>query len=68
MWLRALVSATCVAILVALGWFGWREYTASEERAAQEEMMDCIRQQMKSIEGMSAEVAGLQCAFILASD
>ncbi len=65
MWLKALVATTCVAVLIALGWFGWREYKLAEERSAREAMMDCIQEQMQSIEGMTAELAGLQCAFIV---
>ncbi len=65
MWLKVLVATTCVTILIALGWFGWREYKLAAERADREAMMDCIKQQMQSIEGMTAELAGLQCAFIV---
>ena len=68
MWLKALIATTCVAILISLGWFGWREYHLSEERAAREEMMQCIKKQMQDIDGMTGELAGLQCAFILAGD
>ena len=68
MWLKVLISTTCVAIMIAIGWFGWREYELHKERAAREEMMQCIRKQMQEIDGMTAELAGLQCAFILAGD
>ena len=68
MLIKALVATTCIAILIAVGWLGWREYLLAQDRAARQEMVDCIRRQMLSIEGMTGELAGLQCAFILASD
>lgn len=68
MWLKALIATTCLAILIALSWLGWREYKLAEERNARKEMVDCINKQMQSIDGMTAELAGLQCAFILASE
>lgn len=68
MWLKALIAMTCVAILVAIGWFGWREYQLSEERAAEEAMRQCITEKLASVEGMTVRLAGLQCAFILAGD
>lgn len=63
--MKALVATTCVAILVALGWFGLREYELSQERAAEAKMLQCIRNQMSSIDKMTAELAAMQCAFIV---
>lgn len=65
MWLKALVATTCVAILMTIGWLAWTEYGRAEERAVRKAIIDCIDEQMQSIEGMTAELARLQCAFIV---
>lgn len=36
-WLKALVAATCVVLLAATGWWGWREWDAAGVRAAEAE-------------------------------
>lgn len=32
-WFKALVSVTCVAVLLAVAWWGWSEWRGSEWRA-----------------------------------
>lgn len=33
-WLKGLVAVTCVAVLAALLWWGWREWRAAAKQAA----------------------------------
>lgn len=68
MWFKGLVATTCVAILGTIAWLGWQEYQSQKRTAEREEMRHCIREKVATVEGMTDEIAGLQCAFVFASD
>lgn len=40
--MRPLIAVTCIAILAAIGWLGWREYAAAGKRADQAAYQACL--------------------------
>lgn len=56
------MATTCVAVLLAVGWFGWREYNLQNERAAREAIRQCIRDRLAASDEMTEKLASLACA------
>ncbi len=65
MWLKALITTTCIAVLVAVGWYASREYELAQQRDLRERLRACVAEKLATVEGMTGEIAGLQCAFIV---
>lgn len=60
-WLKALVGATCVAVIAAVGWWGWTEYQSAQERAEMERTRACISEKMSQSDEMTAGLANSLC-------
>ncbi len=60
---KALVSITCIAVLGAVGWWGWQQRQLAQAKNKERAYWDCIIDEMAEIKGMTREVAELSCVF-----
>lgn len=65
--MKALVAATCVALLAAVGYYFWSEYSASQQKAAyaekvaEEAYRKTDRGRCQTAHENGFEAAGLNC-------
>lgn len=66
-WLKGLVAAACIAVLAAVGYYFWAEYSAAQDRAIRASNLAAIRAQVfKDAEAAPGDFLKVErhCSFV----